>query len=333
MRPLITRGIRRALASALFTGLFLVGAVHAEVDAKLADLLLQPALHQQQPDNSMILAASLAGTRIVALGEQGTVLLSDDNGQSFRQASAVPVRAQLNNLYFVDDQVGWAVGHAGLILRTDDAGEHWVVQRQDLQADRPLFSVRFINRNEGWAVGLWSLMVHTRDGGRTWENVELPPLPDGGRADLNLFSLFVGPQGSLFIAAERGMVLRSRDAGKSWSYLETGYQGSLWSGVATDDGSLLVGGLRGALYRSSDDGESWSSIRLAQSSSIVSLVSRGQQVYAVGLDGLQLISVDRGNNFKVKRYASAPAMTAIVPAVSGAWVGFAKSGVVTDVAR
>ncbi|MES2943818.1 MAG: glycosyl hydrolase, partial [Pseudomonadota bacterium] len=38
------------------------------------------------------LAVTRAGKRLVAVGERGTVLLSDDNGVSWRQAS-VPVQA------------------------------------------------------------------------------------------------------------------------------------------------------------------------------------------------------------------------------------------------
>ncbi|NBA98148.1 YCF48-related protein [Pseudomonas sp. R5(2019)] len=338
MRAFIQRGVRgprigHCLAWLMLAAVALDQLAFAESDPLLGNLLLQPAVQQRQPAGSMILAAKAAGKRIVAVGEQGTVLLSDDNGQTFRQAIGVPVRTQLNGLQFIDEQTGWAVGHGGVVLRTDDGGEHWALQRSDFDVDRPLFSVYFRDRNEGWAVGLWSLMLHTTDGGKRWVSVSLPPLPDGRRPDLNLFSLFGDHSGNLFVAGERGMVLRSTDGGNAWSYVATGYQGSLWAGAAADDGTLLVGGLRGALFRSTDAGGHWTAVALGQSSSIVSIFARGERVYAVGLDGLQLTSADHGRSFKLQRQADRLAMTAAVPTASGALVAFSKSGVVSAPAR
>ena len=334
MRPFIHLRGRRPILRQFFVWLLLAVIVmdqlaFAETDPLLGTLLLQPAVKQDKPQDSSMLAAKLTGKRIVAVGEQGTVLLSDDSGQTFRQASSIPVRTQLNGLHFIDAQTGWAVGHGGMILRTDDGGEHWVVQRSDFEVDRPLFSVFFRDRDEGWAVGLWSLMLHTTDGGNSWVQVNLPPLPDGRRADLNLYSLFTDPSGNLFIAGERGIVMRSTNGGQSWGYASTGYQGSLWTGASTENGTLLVGGLRGALYRSTDAGVHWKPVALGQSSSIISLISHGSQVYAVGLEGLKLSSFDQGHSFNVQRLAGRPALTAVVPGAGGALVTFSKSGVIT----
>ncbi len=338
MRPFIQPrarrpALRQCLAWLLLAVIVMDQLAFAESDPLLGALLLQPAVKQNQPLGSPMLAAKLAGKRIVAVGEQGTVLLSDDSGQTFRQAIGVPVRTQLNGLHFVDARTGWAVGHGGIVLRTDDGGEHWAVQRSDFEVDRPLFSVFFRDRNEGWAVGLWALMLHTTDGGKSWVEVSLPPLPDGRRADLNLFSLFADPSGNLFVAGERGMVMRSTDVGQSWAYVATGYQGSLWAGTATEDGTLLVGGLRGALYRSTDAGAHWTAVALGQGSSIVSLFSRGGQVYAVGLDGLKLSSLDQGRSFTSQRLTGRPTLTAAVPGVGGTLVAFSRSGVVSSPAR
>src|SRR4051794_32612400 len=64
---------------------------------------------------SMILAATQAGKRIVAVGERGVVLLSDDAGTSFRQAKSVPISSTLTSVKFVDARIGWAAGHWGVI--------------------------------------------------------------------------------------------------------------------------------------------------------------------------------------------------------------------------
>ena len=52
------------------------------------------------------------------VGEFGHVLLSDDNGENWRQATSVPTRNTLVGVTFIDNQTGYAVGHAATILKT-----------------------------------------------------------------------------------------------------------------------------------------------------------------------------------------------------------------------
>ena len=47
-------------------------------------------------EKAAIIAATLAGKRIVAVGDYGVVALSDD-GKKFRQAKSVPTRRRLNS--------------------------------------------------------------------------------------------------------------------------------------------------------------------------------------------------------------------------------------------
>lgn len=276
--------------------------------------------------DTSLLAAARAGGRIVAAGDNGVVLLSDDAGQHYRQAREVPVDAMLTSVSFADDRFGWAVGHRGAILHTRDRGETWSLQRDAAQEDRPLFAVHFFDRNEGVAVGLWSLVLRTSDGGITWTPVTMAPPPGATKADLNLLGLFADAKGTLYACGERGYVLASTDRGRHWRYLRTGAAGSLWAGTALADGALLVGGLRGALYRSTDGGEQWSAIAIPSKASITALASSGRDVVAVGLDGLRASSTDGGASFKVETLAQRTALTAVLPGADGAWVLFSRAG-------
>lgn len=270
--------------------------------------------------------AARAGRRIVAVGDYGAILLSDDDGKTYRQAAAVPVATTLTAVSFVDARHGWAVGHWGVILKTDDGGEHWRIQRTDMQEDRPLFSVHFFDGKDGVAVGLWSLVLVTRNGGNSWEAVTLPAPPDGGRADRNLFKLFASAHGALYAAAERGVVLSSEDRGQHWQYLNTGYKGSFWTGLAAQDGSLFVAGLRGSLYRSTDSGQSWQALSSGTQSSITDLVESGGKLVGTALNGVQLESGDHGGSFKLTQRADRLSLTAAVASVAGTVVSFSKRG-------
>lgn len=321
--------LRTSTLIAALLGSLLAAPVMAQAPAAPAPLQAQPAKKSTAATLAPIQGAAHAGKRLVTVGDYGTILLSDDGGKSFRQAASVPVSSTLTAVHFADDRNGWAVGQWGAIIHTADGGENWTVQRLETQEDRPLFSVHFTSARDGIAVGLWSLLLRTQDGGKTWTPVDLPAPPEGGKADRNLFRIFASAKGELYVAAERGMVLRSADHGRSWQYLNTGYKGSFWTGVALKDGTLLVGGLRGTLYRSTDDGRSWQPVVSGSKSSVTDLVEGDGHVFGTSLDGVLLDSTDGGASFTWKQRDDRLSLTAALVGSQGL-VRFSRRGVITD---
>ena len=293
-------------------------------------LKLKPAVITPASAKALIVGSARAGKRIVAVGDHGIVLLSDDDGNSFRQAKAVPVRVTLTSVSFIDDKTGWAAGHWGVIVTTGDGGENWSLQRSDTSVDQPLFSIYFKDKNRGWAVGLWSLVLATKDGGKNWAAMKLPPQPGGGKTDRNLQRIFADGKGTLYIAAEQGTVVRSADDGATWTYSPTGYKGSFWTGIALKNDTLLVGGLRGTIYRSTDNGRSWKEVPSGVKSSITDFAETDGKTYAVGLDGVCLVSTTNGASFTVTQREDRISFTTLVVSNSGRPVAFSKQGVVSN---
>lgn len=320
------------MTNLILIALLLAGAGMASAPAlaqrPAETLQQQPARVRSAALNETLLASALAGTRMVAVGDHGTVLLSDDGGQHFRQAKTVPTRALLTAVSFADDHHGWAAGHWGTIITTTDGGETWALQRSDTAVDRPLFGIHFSDATHGTAAGLWSLLLRTEDGGATWNETRLQAPPEGGKADRNLLGMFGAGQ-KIYIAAERGMVLRSSDHGATWSYLDTGYKGSFWTGLAMKDGGLLVAGLRGTIYRSSDDGQTWQAVASGTKSSITGMIETAAGVVAVGLDGVVLTSVDGGRSFTSAQRGDRLPFTAVGAGQGRQPVGFTKRGPVS----
>jgi len=302
-------------------------AVFAQSEGTVASWAAKPAHAWAAPTHMMLQDAARAGSRIIAVGEHGIVLISDDEGKTWRQARHVPVSATLSAVTFTDAKHGWAVGQWGVILATSDGGETWAKQRMDVAVDQPLFSVLFTNDHDGIAVGLWSLMLATHDGGKTWTRTTLPKPPGGGKADRNLYRIFADRQGALYIASEQGMVLKSTDGGANWDYLATGGKGSLWSGVATPDGRIVVGGLLGSLFQSSDGGVTWSPLKPETKSSITDLVASGNGLLGVGLDGLVFRQREGSSSFEVHQRKDRAAVTAALIDATGKPVLFSEDGV------
>ena len=126
---------RRALAGLAgwaVAGLLPASARAAQTGAAPA-VLSRPALMSPKALGAAMLAVTRAGSRLVAVGERGTVLLSDDHGQHWRQA-AVPVQVTLTCVTFADERHGWAAGHLGTILHSDDGGQTWRKQLDGITA-------------------------------------------------------------------------------------------------------------------------------------------------------------------------------------------------------
>lgn len=302
-------------------------AVWALPPGTVADWAAKPAHAWAEPAHMMLLDATRAGKRIVAVGEHGVVIISDNEGKTWRQAREVPVSATLSAVTFADAQHGWAVGQWGVILATTDGGETWQKQRMDISVDQPLFSVLFTSEKDGIAVGLWSLMLATHDGGKTWTKVTVPKPPGSTRADRNLYHIFADQKGALYIDSEQGMVLKSTDGGANWSYLPTGGKGTLWTGVALPDGRIVVGGLLGSLYQSVDGGATWTALNAGTKSSITDLVADGNGLVGVGLDGLVLKQGASGKWFEVQQREDRSALTAATVDKMGNQVLFSQDGV------
>lgn len=300
----------------------------AAAQPSTAAAALQPVAAASSPiaTRSPMLGLARAGKRLVAVGDHGIVLLSDDQGRTFRQAAAVPVSSLLTAVAFVNEREGWAVGHWGAILATNDGGNTWRQQRLDVQSDRPLFAVHFFDARHGVAVGLWSLVLRTDDGGQSWVEQPVDPIPGSTKADLNLLSLFADRQGNLYATAERGFVLRSADQGRSWRYLATGYKGSLWAGAVLADGQLLVGGQRGTLMLGHADGSAWRQLPPAGRTSVTAIATEGDQVLVAGLDGLLQRSRDGGQSFTPVAGAATASFTGALPVDGGRWALVSRGG-------
>jgi len=311
-------------------GLAITCAIAAQQVPAIAQSMLNPTPARQSPvaTSAQILGAARAGQRIVAVGDHGVVLLSDDNGSSFRQAKGVPVSSPLTSVTFVDAQHGWAVGQWGTILVTLDGGETWRIQRQETSADRPLFGVHFFDATHGVAVGLWSLILSTTDGGSTWSPQSIAPMPGAQKADLNLLSLFPGQNETIYATAEKGQLLVSHDRGQVWAYINTGYKGSLWCGAQLPDGTVLVGGQRGTLLKQQPGQVAWQRIEVAGTGSLTSVALSGQKVLVVGLDGTIIASEDGALHTTESKQADAASLTVAIWSAQNKPIFFSRSGFV-----
>nr|WP_246237895.1 YCF48-related protein [Pseudomonas akapageensis] len=294
------RGVLRTAALSLIGVLSATAIVLPVHAAQSADAVY--SIQSTKAQHGLMLDVAQAGARLVAVGDRGHILYSDDQGQSWTQAK-VPTRQLLTAVYFVDASHGWAVGHDAQILVSSDAGATWTKQYEDLKREAPLLDVWFKDVSSGYAVGAYGALLATTDGGKHWEDVS-DRIDNEDQYHFN--GIAAVKDAGLFIVGEQGSMFRSADWGQTWERVDGPYEGSLFGVVGTAQAStLLAYGLRGNLYRSSDFGSTWEKVELkgARGSlefglSGATLLKDGSLVL-VGNGGSVLRSSDDGRSFRV----------------------------------
>ncbi len=207
---------------------------------------LYASLTAQTPSaaRTLLLDATRVESYVVAVGERGATLRSDDDGRTWLQ-SASSTKSTLTAVSFAPLSLkGWAVGHQSTIISSADGGRSWKSCYDAPTKDSIFLDVLAIDANRIIAVGAFGLAMKSQDAGRSW--TLLKPID----TDQHLNRITANEEGSLFIAGERGLLLRSTDSGASWEKISTPYEGSFFGVLPLEGGALLAYGLRGHIYRS-----------------------------------------------------------------------------------
>lgn len=276
---------------------------------------------------SLLLDVAKAGNRIVAVGERGHVVYSDDDGKTWYQAK-VPSSAMLTAVSFADEKHGWAVGHDNKILASEDGGANWVVQYKsdNIDESQPYLDVWFRDKNFGFVVGAYGGIMHTEDGGKTWDDWS-DHLDNEDQLHYNGIS--GRSDGTIFIVGEQGMVFRSTDNGEKFKKLNSPYEGSLFSVLAAKKtGVIYVCGLQGHVFKSVNNGDSWEKIKTGISAGLMSANQlKDGSILITGNAGNVLRSADESSALNLVTRADRQAVMGIVSTQSPWVVAVGEGGV------
>lgn len=305
-------------------------AFAAPLPLQAADAATITSIESPKAVTSLLLDIAHAGKRLVAVGDRGHILFSEDAGRNWVQAR-VPSRQLLTAVYFVDDKHGWAVGHDAQILASDDGGANWELQHEDLEREAPLLDIWFRDTSTGYAVGAYGALLETSDGGKTWNDVSDRLDNEDG---YHLNGITAVKDAGLFVVGEAGSMFRSADWGQTWEKVQGPYEGTLFGALGTASANTLVAyGLRGNLFRSTDFGKSWQQIKLLSETGPLefglangSLLKDGTLVI-VGHGGSVLTSKDAGRAFTVVNRADRASLAGATDDAAGNLVLVGQGGV------
>ncbi|MFN3714202.1 MAG: WD40/YVTN/BNR-like repeat-containing protein [Alcanivoracaceae bacterium] len=298
---------------------------------------------------NLYLDAARAGTRVVAVGDRGHILYSDDEGRYWSKAQT-PTGVLLTAVCFADARNGWAVGHDAVVLGTRDGGQTWELQYSDALAARggddldddygdddyaddyddyddfgddsagnggqdtsgaPLLDVVCLSKDRAIAVGGYGYVVETVNG-RNWDKTT-DKLDNREGWHLNAIARINGSD-TLLAVGEKGLMYRSRDAGRSWAVLKSPYQGSYFGVMSLADGSVVAFGLQGNLWVSRNQGDSWRQVQAGVTRGINGgTVLADGTIVLVGGAGVVLVSRDNGNSFALQYLRDRESVSAVLP--------------------
>ncbi|NJD33328.1 MAG: glycosyl hydrolase [Betaproteobacteria bacterium] len=333
----------RTIAVPLVSLALVMPSVAATEDA-FRDTLDTPARTSVFAAKSLLNGVVNTGKRIVAAGQRGHIVYSDDTGKTWTQAK-VPVSSDLVAVAFPTPGKGWAVGHDGVVLHSADGGATWTRQLDGRSAgklmvdfytaqaakgalgsaetaaalieeakrvaaqgaENAFLDVWFADENNGFIVGAFNLIFRTADGGKSWE-------PWFHRTEnpkrLHLYSLR-NVAGTIYLVGEQGLVLKLDAAGTRFTAVETGYKGSFFGVTGNADG-VLVHGLRGNVYRTTDAGRPWRKIETGIQEGLTGAsFCSDRGLILVSQSGRMLLSDNSGESFRPLQIGQAAPASAV----------------------
>jgi photosystem II stability/assembly factor-like uncharacterized protein len=333
----------------------LQGAAQA---ASYVDVLDLPAKPSPLAVRSPLIGIARAGERLVAVGQRGHILYSDDAGKHWVQAS-VPLSSDLTAVYFPSAQQGWAVGNDGVVLHSSDAGATWSKQLDGRQigallvkhytalasaepaneqwpllvaegqrmveqgADKPFLDVWFANDKLGYVVGVFNLILRTEDGGQSWTPFEdRTDNPQGFH-----LNAIASTGDALYIAGEQGLLLKWDAARQRFSAVETPYKGSFF-GVIGKPGEVIAYGLAGNVLRSTDGGGHWNPMSSGVHVSITAAIVNAQGQYELFTQaGHTLVTQAGSTQLQLQPQQDQPPVAGATLAADGSLVVVGSRGV------
>ena len=99
-----------------------------------------------------------------------------DKGNTWESQSVPDVDYIIDDIFFINNNVGWAVGINNTIMKTTDGGLNWILITNSSSSVLRFSSVNFTDEMHGCAVGGFmyyddGFIMLTNDGGDTWSDV------------------------------------------------------------------------------------------------------------------------------------------------------------------
>lgn len=207
------------------------------------------------------------------------------------ETPAIEPRDNIYGVDVVDSENIWLVGSYGKILRSNDSGSTWRLQKT--KETNHFQDVSAWNNNKAVSVGNTGVVLITEDSGETWKEIIVPKNEVANK----LLRVHTYINGEAWSVGEFGAILKTNDYGRSWGKMREDEDVILNDIIKINDSKVIAVGEFGTILISDNDGDSWSLVELDFDieSSLMAIEFKDQfNGLAVGLDGLIIKTEDGG---------------------------------------
>jgi photosystem II stability/assembly factor-like uncharacterized protein len=240
---------------------------------------------QVSPDNPNVL---------YACGDNSVIIKSTDAGALWVAQTSPVVGNDLNSIFTIDADNGFAVGEDGTVIKTVNGGLAWTALTSPTIQD--LNDIFFFDLNTGVVVGDNGTIYYTADGGTSWtQNAE-------GAFPSDFYGLTAAPSNQLFLCGENGIILSSNDKGVHWSTQQDGTKlYDLYDIDCNNESFVVACGSGGTAVFSDNAGAGGyfnMSLTTGNSLNTCDISPNGTVIYIAGDNGFIARSMNDGSSFE-----------------------------------
>ncbi len=181
------------------------------------------------------------------------------------------------------------VGHLGKIYISGDTGKKW--KEVNSSTTLSLYSVSFPNQQDGWICGKSGTILHSSDSGNTW-------IRQDSHTSNHLFSIHFADSKNGLAVGDWGRIVITNNGGKSWQNVSLEEDIILYAAVMLDTTQCCVIGESGRIFITNNAGKSWIEVDSPVFTSLFCLTVNGNTLFAGGIDGTVIYSIDQGRSWQ-----------------------------------
>ena len=280
-------------------------------------------LHTEAEIHNLFFIDSVTGYAVGGIqNESGYIFETKDAGNNWQEIFRSDTN--LNDIYFLTPETGFACGDDILLLRTMDSGNSWTKVTYGWEPPEayisPLKHLEFVNDTAGYIVGGAyfdrGILFRSQNRGLWWEPYHFDNELSASHFTDNLTGIVGG----------YGLITKTTDGANSFKPIDI--RGDFYTSFCfTTKETGFACGYNGGIYKTVNNGDSWTTVYTPNNASFnrihlndLGFTKDGKGI-AVGNDGIILISNNNGNTWeKVRQIASGKLFSVTVNSDNSVWI-------------
>ncbi len=213
----------------------------------------------------------------------------------------------IRNMYFTNENEGWAIGAGGTLFTTTNGGAKWdkvfLDEVKDVDVYTDLWHVTFTDDKNGWICGDLlrgsAIVLHTADGGKTWAR-------QNTGASVGLYSIFFIDDKNGCAVGGNETLLMTNNGGSKWTIIKGG---SAAPNIESSNPALMdvqfvtpqkgwIVGATGLITATTDGGKTWVPQKSNTENNLFAVNFVNENVgWAVGESGIIVKTTDGGKTW------------------------------------